>query len=68
MQIEQASNGFGGGTVDEVLGVVCQDAPRVVALLPCRHLCLCALCAGHRNMRDCPVYRHQIRDRIVLFT
>ena len=38
--------------------VVCLDAPRSVALLPCGHLALCGACAARKEVaRQCPVCR-----------
>lgn len=50
--------------------VVCQDAPRSVLLLPCRHFSLCEDCTrilleeGH----DCPICRHPIYEALTVFS
>ena len=50
--------------------VVCLDAPRDTAVLPCRHMSFCASCAGKlkNNWDDCPVCRKQIESVMTLFT
>lgn len=46
--------------------IVCQNAPRDTAVLPCRHMCLCAGCAEYLRSRiqqrsyKCPICRKQI--------
>ncbi|CAM9694786.1 unnamed protein product, partial [Choristocarpus tenellus] len=55
---------------DETLCCVCQDRPRSVVLLPCRHLCLCSTCAdeaGAEPLRDCPLCRAVIDERLNIF-
>jgi hypothetical protein len=59
-----ASAGGGGGALDEGLingsdCVICLSEPRTTALLPCRHLCLCAPCAQQLRFQSnkCPICR-----------
>jgi len=42
--------------------VVCLEAPRTTAILPCRHLCLCADCATQlcASANRCPVCRGDV--------
>ena len=44
---------------------VCLGASRTVLLLPCRHLCLCAGCAG--QVGCCPLCRGAIAARVAVF-
>ena len=43
---------------DEVC-IVCLSLPRTIALLPCRHCCLCPTCA--QRVEQCPICRSEIR-------
>lgn len=45
--------------------IVCAEKQRSMALVPCGHVCLCADCAG--PLRECPICRQAIRERIKLF-
>lgn len=46
--------------------IVCQNAPRDTAVLPCRHMCLCSNCADYIRTRvqyhsfKCPICRNRI--------
>ena len=37
------------------LCVVCQNAPKVVALVPCGHVCMCEVCETQLAERCCPI-------------
>jgi Zinc finger, C3HC4 type (RING finger) len=50
---------------DSRLCSICSERPRNVALLPCKHNCLCQECADTQSR--CPVCRAEIVDRIALF-
>ncbi len=63
----EGGGGDGGGRGDAKLCVACQDAPKDVVLLPCRHLCLCQACASHAALLNCPMCRVPIRQRIPVF-
>jgi hypothetical protein len=45
--------------------VVCDDAQRSTALVPCGHVCCCGECAV--DLRQCPICREAIRERLKLF-
>ncbi|XP_074654903.1 uncharacterized protein LOC141908670 [Tubulanus polymorphus] len=51
---------------DRQLCVICRCEPKSVLLLPCRHMCLCGVCARHisrsthYNQRICPLCRSQL--------
>lgn len=51
------------------LCVVCQDEPKCIILLPCRHLCLCSACsiAITRRRGGCPVCRQHVRETMKVF-
>lgn len=42
--------------------VICMEAARDTAVLPCRHLCMCGECAGTFRLRttQCPVCRQRV--------
>jgi hypothetical protein len=42
--------------------VVCQDAPKSVLLLPCKHICTCDECS--EAISDCPICRADIAQKI----
>ncbi|CAM6110678.1 unnamed protein product [Calypogeia fissa] len=44
---------------------VCFESPTAAVLLPCRHFCLCKICAV--ACTECPLCRSAITDRIVTF-
>ncbi|XP_064457508.1 uncharacterized protein LOC135368269 [Ornithodoros turicata] len=52
------------------LCVVCQDSPRGVLLLPCRHFSLCEECASHllEFGHSCPICRHPIYEALTVYT
>lgn len=54
---------------EDRLCVVCQDRPKRVILLPCRHLCLCDACRSAIITRDntCPVCRRPILQTLRVF-
>ena len=52
--------------------VVCHDAPRNAAMLPCTHACACLACshvvlAASADKRKCPVCRAPITGALQLF-
>lgn len=51
------------------LCVICQDRPKSILLLPCRHLCLCRNCIYHlRAYRSiCPLCRENFRETIQVY-
>ena len=52
------------------LCVVCLEAEKVVALHPCRHMCMCAACTKSimASSKQCPVCRTAIADTYEMFT
>jgi len=50
------------------LCVICQDAPKTILLLPCRHLALCGPCSAMDALRQCPLCRSDIRETMQVFT
>ena len=50
---------------DDASCVVCLARPRAVVLLPCRHLCMCALCAA--DVPTCPMCRGAVEESMVVF-
>lgn len=48
--------------------VVCQDMEKNTLLMPCRHLCLCELCAARiLNRRECPICREYIEEIVHVY-
>ena len=53
---------------EEKLCVICRENPKVVLIMPCRHLCVCKDC-GHRvELERCPLCREQIAERLEVFS
>ena len=46
--------------------VICLNRQAKVALLPCKHLCVCSRCA-YSNLSHCPLCRSVIDSKIDLF-
>jgi hypothetical protein len=48
--------------------VVCMSAPKDMAVLPCRHLCMCTACATnhHASSDKCPICRQQVQGLVQL--
>jgi hypothetical protein len=59
-------DGTPDGELDDVDGgnecVICMEAARDTAALPCRHMCLCHACAGalRTQTNKCPICRNPI--------
>lgn len=51
------------------LCVICQDKPKSILLLPCRHMCLCEVClsAVITSTNSCPICRRSILDSLSVF-
>jgi hypothetical protein len=55
---------------DVTLCIVCEDAKKVVVLLPCKHLCLCKMCAStclFKTLHKCPMCRETIDDSMEVY-
>ncbi|XP_031560368.1 uncharacterized protein LOC116296485 [Actinia tenebrosa] len=59
---------------DKTLCVVCQDEVKKILLLPCRHMCICVMCANHItsivnwNRRVCPLCRTRIGSMVEVYS
>ena len=53
---------------EQKLCVICQVQEKTVLLLPCRHLCLCEKCSLRKELKDCPLCRLAIEDKIRVFS
>lgn len=59
---------------DKTLCVVCQDQVKKILLLPCRHMCICVMCANHItsivhwNRRVCPLCRTRIGSLVEVYS
>lgn len=58
-----------GAEVEDVC-VVCLSNPKDTTILPCRHMCLCADCAGQLRTatNKCPICRQQIGKLMTMHT
>ena len=55
---------------EEALCVVCMDAPKQYAIMPCRHVCACEACAQRlldEGTPCCPVCRGPLEDTMRVF-
>jgi hypothetical protein len=55
---------------DVTLCIVCEDAKKEVVLLPCKHLCLCKMCALtclFKTLHECPMCRETIDDSMEVY-
>jgi hypothetical protein len=55
---------------DVTLCIVCEDAKKVVVLLPCKHVCLCKMCAStclFKTLHECPMCRETIHDSLEVY-
>ena len=52
---------------EENLCIICEEATKRVVLLPCKHLCLCSACSKLEQVKDCPMCRTEISDRMEVF-
>ena len=46
---------------------ICQDSPKSVLLLPCRHLCVCSGCSDRPELLRCPVCREEIEEKMAVY-
>jgi len=53
-------------SIDSILCVICLDAPRAVAFVPCGHMCCCPSCAS--SMDVCPLCRGPVSGRLEYLT
>ncbi|KAJ1453682.1 hypothetical protein M885DRAFT_618877 [Pelagophyceae sp. CCMP2097] len=51
---------------DDALCVVCLDEPKIVACVPCMHVCCCEACAA--EVTTCPMCRAQVASRVRVFS
>ena len=55
---------------DDNLCVMCLESRKRVALLPCKHMCLCEDCAAEclfKTLNECPMCRAEILDSMEVF-
>ena len=55
---------------DVTLCIVCEDAKKVVVLIPSKHLCLCKICASaclFKTLHECPMCRKTIDDSMEVY-
>ena len=56
-----------GNQREQRLCVICCEKEKSVVLLPCRHMCLCDVCASYDDLHQCPLCRKNITNRISVF-
>jgi hypothetical protein len=56
------------GSGNSKLCCVCMEGERQVLLMPCRHLCVCRGCSEDERLKDCPICRSEIRERMVVYS
>lgn len=51
------------------LCVVCLERKKTILVMPCRHLCLCEMCATElkRYQNVCPLCRHEYSNLLVIY-
>ena len=47
--------------------VVCFEAPKCILLMPCKHLCLCENCSERIEIKNCPICRNTVKNKIKIF-
>ena len=54
---------------DKLLCIICQENDRGVIILPCKHLCLCQICADKIKIKKktCPVCQQPISDYLKFY-
>jgi hypothetical protein len=55
---------------DVTLCIVCEDSKKVIVLLPCKHVCLCKMCAStylFKTLHECPMCRETIDDSMEVY-
>jgi hypothetical protein len=55
---------------DVTLCIACEDAKKEVVLLPCKHFCLCKMCAStclFKTLHECPMCRETIDDSMEVY-
>jgi hypothetical protein len=50
------------------LCIICQQEPKQVVFLPCRHLCMCQLCSQAMPRNLCPVCRGTVTGKMGIFS
>ena len=65
-----SSSGTSHSDAEQTMCVVCFDAPKDHAIVPCGHICVCARCAEQLTKTrtpTCPVCRGTIRETMKVF-
>ena len=52
---------------DARLCKVCMEAEICFVFIPCGHFCTCENCAVNGNLKDCPICRKKIENRIKIY-
>jgi len=53
---------------EEKLCVICRENPKVMLIMPCRHLCVCEECGQRVELDRCPLCRNVIAERFSVFS
>jgi hypothetical protein len=54
-------------TPDDRFCVICLDSPKIVAAVPCGHVCACVACAAAARPKMCPVCRTPVTQMMRIF-
>jgi len=55
-------------TVDTKACSICLEKDKCVAFFPCGHLCTCEACANNNSLKNCPICRSIIQNKLKIFS
>ncbi len=48
--------------------IICNQGPKQVVFLPCRHMCMCQLCSNAMPRAICPICRGIVSGKMNVFS